>query len=180
MSVRCDNHIHATSATGTVMRYPTAMCASIGGYISEEIHHAPRIIDIIPSWYTLSVWEMQMIACITLPAATFFPFVQPSPLSPSQPSTLTSLDGNYSSLIASIRNTTKSSLGVDSLNTQCSEQFGVNPMFSDCQSAREHISTDVVEYFWGARHTGLPGNVFPLPYRIMGCKFCPVQLFSYV
>lgn len=113
---------------------------------------------------------MQLRLCTTLFALTLFPVVKPSPLSPSQPSILTTPDGNYSSLIASLRNITNSPVAVNSLQTKCSEHFGVNPVFSDCQSARDHISPDAVQYLWGARHTGLPDNVFPLPYRIMGRK----------
>ena len=113
---------------------------------------------------------MHLTVCTTLFALTLVSVVKPSPLSPSQPSILTTPDGNYSSFIASLPNITTSLVAVESLQTECSEQFGVNPVFSDCQSARDHISSDVAQYLWGARHTGLPDNVFPLPYRIMGRK----------
>ena len=48
------------------------------------------------------------------------------------------------------------------------EHFGINPNIADCQSAKEYISPDSVQYTWGARHSGLEPDVFPLPYRIMG------------
>ena len=146
------------------------MCASIGGYISEEIHSTPHIIDIVLTLQPILTKKMHLAAWITLLVAIYVQLVQSKPLSPPNPSILTSLDGNYSSLMASLRNTTNSPVGVNSIETQCSEIFGLNPVFSDCQSARDYISPDVVQYSWGNRHTGLPGNVFPLPYRIMGRK----------
>lgn len=55
------------------------------------------------------------------------------------------------------------------LEIRCSgEHFGDNPNIADCESAKEHLSPDSVQYAWGARHTGLGPSVFPLPYRIMG------------
>lgn len=48
------------------------------------------------------------------------------------------------------------------------EHFGFNPNIADCESAKEHITPDSVQYTWGARHTGLGPTVIPLPYRIMG------------
>ena len=52
---------------------------------------------------------------------------------------------------------------------QCSGQlFGFNPDLADCGSAKEYISPDVKQYPWGARHTGLGPEVFPLPWRMMG------------
>ena len=55
------------------------------------------------------------------------------------------------------------------LEIHCSgEHFGHNPNIADCESAKEYLSPDSVQYAWGARHTGLGPSVFPLPYRIMG------------
>lgn len=55
------------------------------------------------------------------------------------------------------------------LRITCSgEHFGVNPNIVDCESAKEYMTPDSVQYTWGTRHTGLGPNVFPLPYRIMG------------
>lgn len=50
------------------------------------------------------------------------------------------------------------------------EHFGFNPNIADCQSAKEFISPDSVQYEWGPRHSGLGSTVFPLPYRMMGGK----------
>lgn len=48
------------------------------------------------------------------------------------------------------------------------EHFGINPNIADCESAKEYISPDSVQYTWGDRHSGIEEAVFPLPYRIMG------------
>ncbi|KAL8752312.1 MAG: hypothetical protein Q9199_005829 [Rusavskia elegans] len=101
--------------------------------------------------------------------ATLLSSVLSSPFSPARPNILSTLDGNYSSLLNQFSNTTRSPVNVDSLRTECSgEDFGFNPVISDCQSARDHISPDFGQYTWGTRHTGLPATVFPLPFRIMG------------
>lgn len=94
-----------------------------------------------------------------------------SAFSPTRPETLSMLDGNYSSLWPKFSNTTVSPGNINSLRTECSGQhFGLNPVISDCQCARDHISPDFVQHMWGIRHTGLPDTYFPLPYRIMGSE----------
>lgn len=65
--------------------------------------------------------------------------------------------------------TTSPSAENPALVIQCSgEHFGYNPIITDCESAKEHISPDTVAYTWGPRHAGLGPAVLPLPYRIMG------------
>ena len=46
--------------------------------------------------------------------------------------------------------------------------YGVNPSLSDCESAREYITPDSTQQTFGQRHTGLPDDTFPLPFRMMG------------
>ena len=48
------------------------------------------------------------------------------------------------------------------------ELFGFNPDLTDCGTARGFITPDLEQRAWGARHTGLGPETFPLPYRIMG------------
>lgn len=97
-----------------------------------------------------------------------------SPLSSARTKTLSMLNGNYSSLWPKFSNTTNPPSSTNSLRTECSaEHFGFNPVISDCQDARDHISPDFVQHMWGIRHTGLPDTFFPLPYRIMGSEFRP-------
>lgn len=48
------------------------------------------------------------------------------------------------------------------------EHFGYHPNIADCESAKEYITPDSVQYTWGERHTGLGSMVIPLPHRIMG------------
>lgn len=63
----------------------------------------------------------------------------------------------------------KSSSENSGFEISCSgEHFGFNPNIADCESAKEYITPDSVQYSWGDRHTGLPRTTFPLPYRIMG------------
>ena len=86
-------------------------------------------------------------------------------------------------LLPSSNLTTLSELNASStanvdLKIQCSGQhFGVNPNIADCESAKEYLSPDFVQYTWGLRHTGLGEDVFPLPYRIMGGQKLPNRYF---
>ena len=52
---------------------------------------------------------------------------------------------------------------------RCSgEHFGFNPDLTDCGSAKEYITPDIEQRTWGARHSGLGPETFPLPFRMMG------------
>ena len=89
-------------------------------------------------------------------------------LSPPPPSTLSQLNPTtFSPLNASSSSSSSSENLV--LHIRCSgDHFGFNPNIADCESAKEYITPDSIQYTWGARHSGLERTVFPLPYRIMG------------
>ena len=48
------------------------------------------------------------------------------------------------------------------------ETYGYNPNIIDCEEAKEYLMPDAVIWTFGERHTGLPADILPLPYRIMG------------
>ncbi|CAD6563575.1 MAG: hypothetical protein ASARMPRED_000064 [Alectoria sarmentosa] len=48
--------------------------------------------------------------------------------------------------------------------------YGFNPNIADCQGAAQAIVPDIGQTIWGERHTGLPGDVFPLPFAVFGDK----------
>ncbi len=48
------------------------------------------------------------------------------------------------------------------------ETYGYNPNIVDCAEAKEYLVPDAVIWTFGERHTGLPREILPLPYRIMG------------
>lgn len=48
--------------------------------------------------------------------------------------------------------------------------YGFNPNIADCQGAAQAIVPDSDQVIWGERHTGLPGDVFPLPFAVFGGK----------
>lgn len=108
-------------------------------------------------------------------------FVIPSLASPLQ--ALSHLSPALPQLLPASNLTTLSELSASStanadLKIQCSGQhFGVNPNIADCQSAKEYLSPDFVQYTWGLRHTGLGEDIFPLPYRIMGGQKLPNRCF---
>lgn len=55
------------------------------------------------------------------------------------------------------------------LNIQCDgAKYGFNPSLSDCQVARGYIVPESEQLVFGERHTGLPQDIFPLPWVIMG------------
>ena len=62
-------------------------------------------------------------------------------------------------------------------NIRCDgEKYGYNPNIIDCESAKEYLLPDTRIWVFGERHTGLPENIVPLPYRIMGDRgLCYVQ-----
>ncbi|KAL8665154.1 MAG: hypothetical protein Q9168_007764, partial [Polycauliona sp. 1 TL-2023] len=113
---------------------------------------------------THSKCQLALLIALLLPL-----LAQSTPFSPANSNTPSILNGNYTSLLNALPHKPTSPLTAGSLETQCNgDLFGVNPVLSDCQSARDHISPDYVQHPWASRHTGLPSNVFPLPYRIMG------------
>ncbi|KAF6236258.1 hypothetical protein HO173_005889 [Letharia columbiana] len=78
--------------------------------------------------------------------------------------TVKSLNSNTTSSTPNASSTEDAALDI-----RCSgEHFGFNPNIIDCESAKEHVTPDSVQYTWGNRHTGLEAIVFPLPFRIMG------------
>lgn len=48
--------------------------------------------------------------------------------------------------------------------------YGFNPSISDCEGAAQSINPDSDELIWGERHTGLPADVFRLPFAVFGGK----------
>lgn len=65
----------------------------------------------------------------------------------------------------------------NAFNIRCDgETYGYNPNIVDCEGAKEYLSPDTRMWTFGERHTGLPDNTLPLPYRIMGDRgLCYVQ-----
>ena len=56
------------------------------------------------------------------------------------------------------------------------DTYGYNPDIRDCEEAKENLIPDTAIWTLGERHTGLPSDVVPLPYRVMGNKgVCYVQ-----
>lgn len=51
--------------------------------------------------------------------------------------------------------------------------YGFNPNIADCDEARSYIVPDSDQLYWGERHTGLPQEIFPLPFVIFGGKLPP-------
>ena len=52
---------------------------------------------------------------------------------------------------------------------QCDgDRYGHNPDIRDCEIAHLNIEPDSKQYTFGERHTGLPADVFPLPWISMG------------
>lgn len=62
-------------------------------------------------------------------------------------------------------------------NIRCDgETYGYNPNILDCEDAKEYLVPDLRTRTFGERHTGLPADIVPLPYRIMGDKgLCYIQ-----
>ena len=107
------------------------------------------------------------------------------PLQALSPSSSSSSSSTLSQLLPILNSTTLSTLNASStsenaaLTIHCSgDHFGFHPNIADCESAKEYISPDSVQYTWGARHSGLERTVFPLPYRIMGGQ-STMGLFSF-
>lgn len=65
----------------------------------------------------------------------------------------------------------------NTFNIRCDgETYGYNPNILDCESAKEYLHPDPKMWIFGERHTGLPEDIVPLPYRIMGDRgLCYVQ-----
>ena len=48
--------------------------------------------------------------------------------------------------------------------------YGYNPNIADCEGAARSIIPDSDQLIWGERHTGLSGDIFPLPFAVFGGK----------
>ena len=48
--------------------------------------------------------------------------------------------------------------------------YGFNPNIADCERAAGTINPDGDQMTWGERHTGLPLDVFALPFAVFGGK----------
>ena len=48
--------------------------------------------------------------------------------------------------------------------------YGFNPNIVDCEDAKTYVVMDPKPRIFGERHTGLPDDIVPLPYRVMGGK----------
>lgn len=56
------------------------------------------------------------------------------------------------------------------------EAYGYNPNILDCEDAKEYLLPDASTWTFGERHTGLPADILPLPYLVMGDRgLCYVQ-----
>ena len=57
-------------------------------------------------------------------------------------------------------------------NVQCDGPlYGFNPNIVDCERAAQSIIPDREQLVWGERNTGLPFEIFPLPFAVFGGKF---------
>lgn len=65
----------------------------------------------------------------------------------------------------------------NAFNIRCDgETYGYNPNIIDCESAKDYLLPDTKIWVFGERHTGLPEDIVPLPYRVMGDRgLCYVQ-----
>ena len=63
------------------------------------------------------------------------------------------------------------------LNIRCDgETYGYNPNIVDCEDAKEYLLPDTKTWTFGERHTDLPADILPLPYRVMGDRgLCYIQ-----
>lgn len=46
--------------------------------------------------------------------------------------------------------------------------YGFNPNIADCEGAAQSINPDTDQLTWGERNTGLPADVFTLPFAVFG------------
>lgn len=61
--------------------------------------------------------------------------------------------------------------GDEGFNIRCDgDTYGYNPNIRDCEAAKEYLLPDTKTFTFGERHTGLPEDTIPLPYRVMGDK----------
>ena len=104
-----------------------------------------------------------------LSLATPLDITEDQALEESNPPDVTGLNPP-SSLNASapVLDTSRLSAG---LEIECNgTQYGHYPPISDCRTAIDWIAPDITQLTFGQRHTGLPHDVFPLPYISMGSK----------
>ena len=48
--------------------------------------------------------------------------------------------------------------------------YGFYPNIADCENAAASVIPDGEPIIWGERHTGIPGDFFPLPFGVFGGK----------
>ena len=59
----------------------------------------------------------------------------------------------------------------NAFSIQCDGAFyGFNPNIADCEGAAQSINPDSDQLTWGERHTGLPADIFNLPFAVFGGK----------
>ena len=76
-----------------------------------------------------------------------------------------------------VKPTLLSNISVLALNVSAENRFnvhcdgatyGYNPNIIDCEQAVDYLMPDTTIWTFGQRHTGLPIETVPLPYRVMG------------
>lgn len=97
--------------------------------------------------------------------------VQKTKENPPSPSVLTSpIDAAFVSDI-SISSPALNTSATNSLQIECNGAvYGFDPNIADCQGAAQSIIPDTDQMIWGERHTGLPDDIFPLPFAVFGGK----------
>lgn len=72
---------------------------------------------------------------------------------------------------SSTSNPTLSTSAENSFSIECDGAlYGFNPNIADCEGAALSINPDSDQMTWGERHTGLPADVFNLPFAVFGGK----------
>ena len=71
---------------------------------------------------------------------------------------------DVSTSTSALNNSAQNSMSIDCNGAL----YGFNPNIADCQGAAQAIVPDIHQTIWGERHTGLPGDVFPLPFAVFG------------
>ena len=65
----------------------------------------------------------------------------------------------------------------NAFNIQCNGAlYGFNPNVADCENAAQTINPDSDQMTWGERHTGLPRDIFILPFAVFGGRGEPVWI----
>ena len=75
------------------------------------------------------------------------------------------------SLVSNISRASSTPDPLGSYVVRCNgDLYGYNPNIVDCERAAAAIIPDGEQLIWGERHTGLPQDIFPLPFAIFGGK----------